>query len=309
MRLFGDNGSCSADGDRVTGHRSAAIRHPGSAANAPNRNPFPKITGMQERLQKVLARRGLGSRREIERWIEAGLVQVNGRVARLGDRVGAEDRLSVRGKVIGAENRRRSPRVIAYNKPVGEISSRSDPQGRATVFARLPKLSGARWITVGRLDVNTAGLLLFTTDGELAHGLMHPAREVEREYAVRVLGEVADEQLRRLRQGVQLEDGRARFDRIVDAGGRGANHWYHCVLREGRKREVRRLWETQGVKVSRLIRLRYGPVVLERWLARGRWRELTAAETAALYETAGLEARAPAHATRPSSRGGSASRR
>jgi 23S rRNA pseudouridine2605 synthase len=242
---------------------------------------------MRERLQKVLAREGLGSRREIERWIKAGLVSINGRVARLGDQADKTDRVRVRDKSVRMTPSRR--RVLAYHKPQGEITSRGDPQDRPTVFERLPDLHVGRWIAIGRLDISTCGLLLFTNDGSLAHRLMHPSSEIEREYAVRVRGEVSHETLARLQAGVVLEDGPARFDTIAEAGGKAVNRWYHVVLREGRNREVRRLWESQGVKVSRLIRTRYGPLTLERRLGQGRWRELGSDETRALYLAAGLD--------------------
>ncbi len=179
-------------------------------------------------------------------------------------------------------------KLIAYHKPVGEICSRSDPEGRPSVFARLPELRSGRWILVGRLDYNTSGLLLFTTDGQLAHRLMHPSGEVEREYAVRILGEVDQDMLARLRSGVELEDGLASFDAIDDAGGKGANHWYHVVLKEGRRREVRRLWESQGVTVSRLIRIRYGTVLLTRSLPVGKYRDITGIEQSELMGLVGL---------------------
>jgi 23S rRNA pseudouridine2605 synthase len=242
------------------------------------------------RLQKALADAGLGSRREIEGWIREGRVRVNGQVAKLGDRVSPEDRIRVDGKDI---DRRRGRgvqlRVIAYNKPEGEVVTRSDPDGRPTVFRRLPRLTAGRWIAVGRLDINTSGLLLLTNQGELANRLMHPSREVEREYAVRILGETAPETLRRLTEGIELEDGPARFDRVSDAGGAGANHWYQAVLREGRNREVRRLWEAAGCRVSRLIRIRYGSVTLGPRLFAGHWRELTEEETGGLLALAGME--------------------
>ena len=241
---------------------------------------------MQERVQKVLAARGLGSRREIEGWIERGEVQINQSTAGLGDRVGPDDVIRVRGRVV---TRPEYPhRWIAYHKPVGEICSRSDPEGRRPVFASLPKLKGQRWVAVGRLDLNTSGLLLFTTDGELANALMHPGGAMEREYAVRVLGQVPEETQRMLLEGVELEDGPARFDALEAGGGDGANQWYHVIVSEGRNRLVRRLWDAVGVTVSRLIRVRYGPVVLGRGLKSGAARDLEVGEVAALYREAGL---------------------
>lgn len=247
---------------------------------------------MTERLQKLLARLGHGSRREIERWIEDGLITVNGRVATLGDQAGPEDKVTIRGRVVPLKASAR-PRVIAYHKPDGELTTRKDPEGRPTVFEHLPRLRNGRWIAVGRLDYNTSGLLLFTTDGELAARLMHPSTEVEREYAVRVLGEVSPEALRQLTTGVELEDGPARFETLRDAGGAGANHWYHVTLREGRNREVRRLCEAVGLTVSRLTRVRYGPVALGRALRAGRWRDLEPREMGALYQAAGLDWQPP----------------
>lgn len=237
-------------------------------------------------MQKALAELGLGSRREVERWVAEGRVEVNGKPAVPGVRVGPRDTITVDGRPV--PRRRRAPalaRVLAYHKPEGEVSTRRDPEGRPTVFDPLPR---GRWLAVGRLDVNTTGLLLFTDDGALAAGLMHPRSGVEREYAVRVYGEVPPGALTRLTAGVVLEDGEARFDRVVDAGGEGRNHWYRVVLREGRQREVRRLWESQGVRVSRLIRVRYGPIGLPRALRPGRWQELDPAGIAALRVAAGL---------------------
>ncbi len=297
---------------------------------------------MSEKLQKVLARAGHGSRREIESIIEAGRVSVDGKIAKLGDRVEITPGLKIRidGHLISVrESAEQICRVLAYYKPEGELCTRNDPEGRPTVFDRLPKLRGARWIAVGRLDVNTCGLLLFTTDGELANRLMHPSREVEREYAVRVFGQVDDAKLRDLSRGVQLEDGPAAFKTIkfttdgelanrlmhpsrevereyavrvfgqVDdaklrdlsrgvqledgpaafktikfSGGEGINQWYNVTLTEGRNREVRRLWEAVGVQVSRLIRVRYGDIPLPKGLPRGGWTELDLAQTNYLRE-------------------------
>lgn len=248
---------------------------------------------MTERLQKVLARGGLGSRREIEMWIKAGRIHVNGILAQLGDKISVSDRITIDSRPISPKRLRSpfSPQVMTYHKPAGEICSRKDPEGRPTVFRSLPRPKQGRWISVGRLDINTSGLLLFTTEGELASRLMHPSAQIEREYAVRVLGTVAESAIKCLRKGVQLEDGLARFERIIDAGGEGANHWYHVILREGRKREVRRLWESQGVQVSRLIRIRFGPISLPPGLRMGRWRLLDPPEYKALLETVGIEQR------------------
>ena len=243
-----------------------------------------------ERLQKVLAAAGLGSRREIEGWIAAGRVTVNNKPAKLGDRVGPEDRVSVDGKPVKGLERSADSRlrVILYHKPEGELTTRKDPEGRPTVFEALPRLRGSRWVSVGRLDTNTSGLLLFTNDGELANKLMHPSAQVEREYAVRVLGQITEEHLAMLKKGVQLEDGTASFDEIEAAGGEGANRWYHVTLKEGRNREVRRLWEAVGATVSRLIRIRYGAITLPRELPRGGWRDATEQEISALLESVGI---------------------
>ncbi len=248
---------------------------------------------MKERLQKLLATAGLGSRREIEGWIEQGLITLNGQPAKLGDKADKDDRITVKGKPVRFSSVQQRSRVIAYHKPEGEVTTRKDPQGRFTVFDHLPRLREGRWIAVGRLDYNTSGLLLFTNDGALANALMHPSHEVEREYAVRVLGAVNNGQLQAMRDGVMLEDGVASFDDIRDAGGTGANHWYHVTLREGRNREVRRLWEAQGVKVSRLIRVRYGAIELGRSLRPGRWRDLEVKEMAALYREVDLKFEIP----------------
>jgi 23S rRNA pseudouridine2605 synthase len=245
---------------------------------------------MQERLQKVLARAGLGSRRRIEEWIREGRVTVNGKPAELGQKVSGQERIVVDGRKINIKSGEQAlAEVMVYHKPVGEVCSRDDQQGRPTVFDALPKPHSGRWISVGRLDINTSGLLLFTTDGELAHRLMHPSQEIEREYAVRLLGEIDQPMLERLIKGVEMEDGPARFTAIEESGGSGANRWFHVIIKEGRNREVRRLWESQGIKVSRLARVRYGPVVLERKLRRGHCRPLTFREQKQLYQAAGLK--------------------
>jgi len=247
------------------------------------------------RLHKVLADLGLGSRREIEGWIEAGRVTVNGRPAVLGQRLARGERVAVDGKPVRLpEAEPAAIRVVVYNKPEGEICSRRDPEGRPTVFAALPRLRAGRWIIVGRLDLNTTGLLLATDSGELANRLMHPGSAIEREYLVRVLGEVDAALLGRLRAGVLLDDGMAAFDDIRELKGEGSNRWFAVVLREGRNREVRRLWESQGCKVSRLKRVRFGTVALGPRDRRGTCRELDEAEVRALCATVGLVAPARA---------------
>jgi 23S rRNA pseudouridine2605 synthase len=244
---------------------------------------------MDEKLQKVLANAGYGSRRQMESWIAAGRITVNGKPATLGDRVGEKDRIAVDGKPLAPSAKRQSTRVIAYHKPVGEVCTRHDPEGRPTVYTKLPRCPGGRWISVGRLDINSSGLLLLTNDGELANRLMHPRYELEREYAVRVLGQVQTETLAALKKGIILDDGMAKFVTIEDAGGQGANHWYHVVLQEGRNREVRRMWEAAGHTVSRLHRIRYGPVSLPRQLKAGRWAELSSDTVDVLLQTVGLK--------------------
>ncbi|SQH77206.1 23S rRNA pseudouridylate synthase [Shewanella benthica] len=245
---------------------------------------------MSEKLQKVLARAGHGSRREMEAWIAAGRISIDGEIANLGDRIEADVKIRIDGRSISIKSAEDLIcRVIAYHKPEGEICSRKDPEGRPTVFDRLPKTRDSRWVAVGRLDINTSGLLLFTSDGELANRLMHPSNEVEREYAVRTFGEVTDACIQRLRTGVTLEDGPASFDKVKAAGGEGMNKWWHVSLAEGRNREVRRLWESQEVQVSRLIRIRYGKIELPKSLPRGGWVELTMEEVNYLRKTAGLK--------------------
>lgn len=230
---------------------------------------------MSEKLQKVLARSGHGSRRELEAKIAAGRVSVNGQVATLGERIDADAKVRIDGHEVTIKPPEDVVcRVLMYHKPEGELCTRKDPEGRPTVYDRLPRVQGARWVAVGRLDVNTSGLLLFTTDGELANRLMHPGSQIEREYAVRVFGEVTDVMIRKLLKGVQLEDGPAAFKEIKRGGGEGMNQWYRVVLTEGRNREVRRLWESQGVTVSRLMRVRYGNIRLEQGLPQSGWGEL-----------------------------------
>jgi len=248
-----------------------------------------------EKLQKVLARAGLGSRRELEGWISAKRVSVDGKIATLGDRVTEDSKIRVDGVLLKlkkeSEMRRR---VLIYNKPVGELCTRKDPQNRPTVFDRLPNLRQGRWIAIGRLDYNTCGLLLFTNDGELANRVMHPSSAIEREYAVRIHGQVSDRVIKLLKEGVLLEDGEASFDSIKAAGGEGTNQWYHVTLREGKNRGVRRLWESQDLEVSRLIRVRYGDVTLPRVLHRGTWSEMEDKEVNILSESVGLKPKTPA---------------
>lgn len=260
-----------------------------TASEAVSQEKKAKVVG--EKLQKILARAGQGSRRELEEIIAAGRVSVDGKMATLGDRVQVSSSTKIRidGHLVNLMPAQKEIcRVLMYYKPEGELCTRSDPEGRATVFDRLPRLSGARWIAVGRLDINTSGLLLFTTDGELANRLMHPSREVEREYSVRVFGNIDDAMLQRLRKGVQLEDGPANFKQIKVVGGTGLNQWFDVTLTEGRNREVRRLWESQGVEVSRLIRIRYGNIKLDKGLPRGGWEEMGLEQVNYLRELVGL---------------------
>ena len=250
--------------------------------------------GAGERIQKVLARGGVGSRREIERWIDEGRLKINGDIVKLGDRLKVGDYLQLNDRVMHWEKFAIQPtRVLLYHKPTGEVVTRRDPQGRPVVFSQLPVLETARWISVGRLDINTSGLLLVTNNGELANKLMHPSTQVEREYAVRMLGNVSDDTLEKLKKGVELEDGVAKFDAIRFFGGEGANKWYHVIVSEGRNRLVRRLWEAQEVIVSRLMRVRYGPVVLPERLKTGAIYELTDKELDLLFDFAGLQRNEP----------------
>jgi len=246
--------------------------------------------GATQKLQKVLAQAGLGSRRDMEQWIRDGRVTVNGTKARIGARVGARDVIQIDGRPVQGADSGSPPRVLLYHKPEGEIVSREDPAGRPSVFDRLPPVRGAKWLAVGRLDYNTCGLLVLTTAGEVANRMMHPRYGLEREYAVRVRGSLTAAQLARLRSGVELEDGAARCDSVEDAGGEGTNHWYRIVIREGRNRVVRRLFEALGLTVSRLMRVRFGPIMLPPRLRRSQYVELPPREVRDLLASLGLSA-------------------
>lgn len=242
-----------------------------------------------EKLQKVLARMGVGSRRAVEQWIKEGRIRINRQIAKIGDRIALTDTVELDGRCVrlkASEEMRK--RVLIYHKPAGEMCSRHDPEGRRTIFETLPPVRGKRWIAVGRLDFNTSGLLLVTTDGELANRLMHPSSNIEREYAVRVTGILSEALIGRFKQGIALEDGVARFDDVWDAGGEGVNHWYHVILREGRNRAVRRMFESQGLRVSRLIRVRFGAIGLPRFLRAGKCKELEKHEVCDLLKSMGL---------------------
>lgn len=258
----------------------------------PRKKPSPDQGAVREsetgqKLHKALADLGLGSRRQMETWISAGRVTVDGKVAKVGDRVFPEQSVKVDGDLV-SHSGALTTRVLLYHKPEGEVCSRKDPEGRKTVFERLPRLKEGRWISVGRLDFNTSGVLLFTTDGALANALMHPSSSIEREYLVRVMGHVDEAVLQRLRDGVELDDGPARFSDIQEGGGDGINRFYYVVLMEGRNREVRRLWESQGTTVSRLKRVRYGEVFLPSKLKKGQWMDLPQQDVDVIYSMAGL---------------------
>ncbi len=240
------------------------------------------------KLQKVLAQAGLGSRRKMEELVRAGRVTVNGAPAGIGARVGPRDVIKVEGRLVRREARGEATRVLLYHKPEGEIVSRDDPGGRVSVFERLPPVKGAKWLAVGRLDYNTGGLLVLTTSGELANRMMHPRYGLEREYAVRLRGRLGEPQIAQLRDGVRLEDGIARCESLEDRGGEGANHWYHVVIREGRNRVLRRMFEALGLTVSRLLRVRFGSVHLPPQLKRGQFVELPPREVRQLLASLGL---------------------
>lgn len=271
-----------------------------------NETPRPRLSlkrdvgpRIEERLHKVLAQAGLGSRRALEERIANGLVKVNGEVATVGSSVKSGDKVELDGKSFIATAQTEAPRALIYHKPEGELTTRDDPEGRATVFDQLPQIKGARWVAVGRLDANTTGLLLLTTDGELANRLMHPSSEVTREYVCRIHGEVDDSIVLKLRQGVELEDGPARFDEIERIGASDSHAWFRVVLHEGRNREVRRMWEVVGFQVSRLKRVRYGSLELPRELRRGHYQELPAERVEALRQELGLADVAPVLTLQP----------
>lgn len=260
------------------------------------RTPEQQQSDTTEKLQKVLARAGVGSRRALEKIIEEGRVSVNGEVAKLGDRVSGHEKIQLDGRniIVTPAESKEAPRVIMYNKPEGEVCTRKDPEGRKTIFDNLPKVLNGRWVAVGRLDINTTGLILLTTDGDLANKLMHPSSNIDREYRVRIFGKVDKAMVDRLLAGVELEDGMARFTDISfendeEEGTDSANHWVTVTLMEGRNREVRRLWESQGVQVSRLKRVRFGPILLPSKVSRGRADDCTPAQIKALQKFVGID--------------------
>lgn len=269
--------------------------HKPPQATAPKRRPIesPEISedadsGGSQRLHKLLALAGFGSRRDMEKLIESGRVSVNGHVATVGAAVIASDTIKIDNRVVHLSFEAELPQVLLYHKPEGEIVSADDPEGRTTVFSKLPRIKQGKWIAIGRLDINTSGLLIFTNSGELANRFMHPRYEVEREYAVRILGELSDEQLLQLTQGIELEDGMASFNSIFLTGGEGANKWYQVVIKEGRNREVRRLFEAFHLPVSRLMRVRFGPIALPSRVKRGQMVKFDQKEVVKLLEWAEL---------------------
>ncbi|PCE26908.1 23S rRNA pseudouridylate synthase B [Paraburkholderia acidicola] len=275
-----------ADNSTTGGVRAPMLRRGREAA--PKRVLSPDDDA--PKLHKVLAEAGMGSRREMEELIVAGRVSVNGEPAHIGQRIMPTDQVRINGKPVKRKLQNKPPRVLLYHKPTGEIVSHADPEGRPSVFDKLPPMKTAKWLAVGRLDFNTEGLLMLTTSGDLANRFMHPRYSVEREYAVRVVGELAEGARQKLLHGVELDDGPANFLRIRDGGGEGTNHWYHVALAEGRNREVRRMFEAVGLMVSRLIRTRHGPILLPRGLKRGRWEELEDNQVRSLLASVGLKA-------------------
>lgn len=243
---------------------------------------------MSDRLQKVLANLGLGSRRAMEDWIRDGRITVNGTIATLGTTVDGSEKILIDGKPVKLDDTPFIRRIIAYYKPMGEVTTREDPEGRPTIFNSLPPIKNGRWISIGRLDINTQGLLLLTNDGEFANKMMHPSSEIEREYAVRILGTLTEEMVTAMKTGVEFEDGISKFDDILYSGGEGANIWFHVILKGGKNREVRRLWESQGLTVSRLIRVRYGSYTFPKSLRAGQSIDLNIDETKAILEDAGM---------------------
>ncbi len=281
---------------RARVRRETAQQHDGDTAPGLDSSHGP------QKIHKILAAAGLGSRREMEELIRAGKVKVNGALAQLGMRVQPGDVIRVGKRQVTVRDSDRLPRIIVYHKPEGEIVSHDDPQGRPSVFEKLPPMRRGKWLAVGRLDYNTSGLLVFTTSGELCNRLMHPRYEVEREYAVRIIGKLAEEQVKQLKKGVRLEDGMARFEVIEERGGRGLNNWYRVVLREGRNRIVRRMFDAIGFRVSRLMRVRFGIVSLPFGLRRGAWREMDETQTAAILEWSGTVVNPPGSEGAPSPR-------
>ena len=244
---------------------------------------------MLERIHKVLARAGYGSRRQVETWVILGRVSCNGKISILGDKIRVSDVIKLDGKALSSGELWKYPQqILLYNKPVGELCTRKDPDGRRIIYQSLPAPDHGRWVSVGRLDINTSGLIIHTTDGKLANTLMHPSNVVDREYAVRILGEVTTETLYNLVNGVSLDDGQASFLDVRRSGGKGANSWFHVVIQEGRNRVIRRLWESQGVQVSRLMRVRYGPVINPSKLRIGNWMIVGDDEAKSLYNYVNL---------------------
>lgn len=268
--------------------RRGSQKYEADARNLREKRVDPRFIDAQ-RLQKVLAFSGLGSRRDMETLIESGRVEVNGKVATLGTKVSPADTVRIDGKGARLKWPDRLPRIVVYHKQEGELVSRDDPKGRTTVFERLPRLHGSQWVAVGRLDYNTSGLLIFTTSGELSNRMLHPRFEVEREYAVRIIGELDVDQRKVLTQGITLEDGPAKFERLEDLGGEGLNHWYRVVIHEGRNREVRRMFEHLQFTVSRLIRTRFGAIAMPPRLKRGQFYELSEPEVLSVLHWAGLQ--------------------
>jgi len=242
-----------------------------------------------ERIQKLLAHQGVASRRQVDLMLQQGRISVDGKIAKPGDQISGKEKIALDGKLIRIVNLESRPKLLMYHKPLGQVCTRADPEGRPNVFQNLPYLAQGRWVGIGRLDINTSGLILFTDQGELANRLMHPSYEIEREYAVRVHGAVTSDMLHRLSQGVELDDGLAKFDAIIDSGGEGTNHWYHVVLKEGKNREVRRLWESVGVEISRLIRVRYHSFNLPKWLKPGKYRLFEDEVVKRLYQKLNLD--------------------